>query len=106
MSGNSKEYTLKVEKECDLVICLSHLGYKYENLNKPSDVLLAAKTRHTNLIIGGHTHTFLKTPTKIINTLGYEVLVNQVGCFGVHVGRVDFYLDLDTIRNKAQVLTV
>jgi len=100
------EYTLKVEKECDLVICLSHLGYKYENLNKPSDVLLAAKTRHTNLIIGGHTHTFLKTPTKIINTLGNEVLVNQVGCFGVHVGRVDFYLDLGTIRNKAQVLTV
>lgn len=52
---------LKQEK-CDLVICLSHLGYHYRQ-EKISDLKLAALTKDIDLIIGGHTHTFLKKPT-------------------------------------------
>ena len=48
-------------KGCDLVICLSHLGYHYKkNPDKISDLILAKSTSNIDLIIGGHTHTFLK----------------------------------------------
>ena len=52
---------LKEDEHCDLVICLSHLGYNYRNNEtKISDLKLAAVTKNIDLIIGGHTHTFLK----------------------------------------------
>ncbi len=89
------EQKLKIEEKCDLVICLSHLGYAYENTNRPHDLDLASKTEHTNLIIGGHTHTFLDKPTIKKNKRGNNVLVNQVGCYGINLGRIDFYLDND-----------
>jgi 5'-nucleotidase len=47
------------------------------------------------LIIGGHTHTFLDKPTVAKNLVGKDVLVNQVGCYGINLGRIDFYLDND-----------
>lgn len=83
---------LKQEKKCDLVICLSHLGYEYDS-NKVSDVQLAKATKDIDLIIGGHTHTFLEKPTVVHNKVGEKVLINQVGCFGLYLGRIDFYLD-------------
>ena len=87
------ERRLKEDEKCDLVICLSHLGYEYENPNKPDDLKLAKQSKYTDLIIGGHTHTFLDKPTLVTNADGREILVNQVGCFGVNLGRIDFYFD-------------
>jgi len=88
------ERVLKEEEQCDLVICLSHLGYSYNSKEqKPDDLTLASKTNHTNLIIGGHTHTFLDKPDIVLNNKGKEVLVNQVGCYGINLGRIDFYFD-------------
>ncbi|NBU82154.1 MAG: bifunctional metallophosphatase/5'-nucleotidase [Flavobacteriaceae bacterium] len=85
---------LKQEQNCDLVICLSHIGYQYKNEpNKISDVKLAALTQDIDLIIGGHTHTFLDKPTILKNAVGKDVLVNQVGCYGINLGRIDFYFD-------------
>jgi 5'-nucleotidase len=85
---------LKYEKKCDLVICLSHLGYKYkEEPNKICDTKLATLTKDIDLIIGGHTHTFLDKPTVLKNLDEKEVLVNQVGCYGINLGRIDFYFD-------------
>ena len=88
---------LKKENKCDLVICLSHLGYKYskDDANKISDLKLAEQTKDIDLIIGGHTHTFLDKPTIVKNLEGKEVLVNQVGCYGINLGRIDFYFDND-----------
>jgi 5'-nucleotidase len=88
---------LKQEKKCDLVICLSHLGYKYKDEpDKICDLKLAGLTQDIDLIIGGHTHTFLDKPTVLKNAIGQDVLVNQVGCYGVNLGRIDFYLDSNT----------
>ena len=85
---------LKNKEKCDIVICLSHLGYEYKNEpNKPSDLVLARKTKDIDIIIGGHSHTFLDKPTVEKNLDGKEVLVNQVGCYGINLGRIDFYLD-------------
>ncbi|WBL23083.1 bifunctional metallophosphatase/5'-nucleotidase [Zunongwangia sp. HRR-M8] len=83
---------LKNEENCDLVICLSHLGYKYDS-QKIDDHKLAAKTDNIDLIIGGHTHTFLDKPTVIKNKVDKEVMINQVGCYGLYLGRIDFYLN-------------
>lgn len=84
---------LKEEEKCDLVICLSHLGYSNRNSPRIDDVKLAAKTKDIDLIIGGHSHTFLPKPTIAENSVGEKVLINQVGCYGINVGRIDFYFD-------------
>jgi len=83
---------LKQEEKCDLVICLSHLGYHYDS-DKIDDLKLASQTKDIDLIIGGHTHTFLPKPTVTKNLEGKKVLVNQTGWAGVNLGRIDFYLD-------------
>jgi 5'-nucleotidase len=88
---------LKEEKQCDLVICLSHLGYQYKS-DIVSDLKLATATQNIDLIIGGHTHTFLPKPTVIKNKKGENILVNQVGAYGVNLGRIDFFFDAE--KNK------
>ncbi|MFC4097009.1 bifunctional metallophosphatase/5'-nucleotidase [Euzebyella saccharophila] len=99
------ETTLKEAEACDLVICLSHLGYEYKRESKPSDLSLAANTRYTDLIIGGHTHTFLDKPTIVKNKLEREILVNQVGCFGINLGRIDFYFNA-AMNGKAEGVSI
>lgn len=94
------DYTkfLRNEKRCDLVICLSHLGYEYrEEPSKISDVHLAAKTEGIDLILGGHTHTFFDEPRNFTNKAGRNVLVNQVGWAGLFLGRLDYYFN----RNRS-----
>jgi len=97
---------LKEDEKCDLVICLSHLGYHYKN-EKISDLELASKTKNIDLIIGGHTHTFLPKPTVTKNNVGENVLVNQVGCYGINLGRIDFYFDNDkNLASKGKSIIV
>ncbi|WP_298153289.1 bifunctional UDP-sugar hydrolase/5'-nucleotidase [Flavobacterium sp.] len=98
---------LKKEEKCDLVICLSHLGYAYkDDPEKICDLKLAAQTKDIDLIIGGHTHTFLDKPTIVKNLDGNDVLVNQVGCYGINLGRIDFYFDQDQKSNVSRVISV
>ena len=98
---------LKENKNCDLIICLSHLGYHYKNTQKVSDLKLAAATKDIDLIIGGHTHTFLPKPTLVKNVNNETVIVNQVGAYGVNLGRIDFYFDNQSnkeISNKTIIV--
>lgn len=98
----SKEMTriLKEDEQCDLIICLSHIGYFYKSApDRISDLNLAKATKDIDLIIGGHTHTFLDKPTVVKNLDNKNMLVNQVGCYGINLGRIDFYFDSD--KNKA-----
>ena len=90
---------LKEKEKCDLIICLSHLGHLYkENPNKVCDVSLAKSTKNIDLIIGGHTHSFLEKPTIVNNLEGKKVIINQVGCWGLYLGQIDFYFDSN--KNK------
>lgn len=100
------EKNLKVYEKCDLVICLSHLGYEYKYEDKPDDISLAKKTTYTDLIIGGHTHTFLDKPTLVKNKKDQDVLVNQVGCYGINLGRIDFYFDKNNKSANGVSITV
>jgi 5'-nucleotidase len=83
---------LKNDLKCDLVICLSHLGYKYA-LSKVSDQVLAKNNRNIDLIIGGHTHTFMDQPEDVQNLSGRITSINQVGFAGINLGRVDYYFE-------------
>lgn len=95
--ANEQAALLKNEQHCDLVICLSHLGYKY-NSNKVSDCVLATQSKDIDLIIGGHTHTFLKNAVLLENKEGEEVLISQVGFGAIKLGKIDFYLKKEGIK--------
>ncbi|MNK02311.1 Trifunctional nucleotide phosphoesterase protein YfkN precursor [compost metagenome] len=92
---------------CDIVICLSHLGYEYKT-NQVSDKVLAASTTGIDVIIGGHTHTFLEELQEFKNKEGKAVFVNQVGYAGLKLGRIDIELCQDsgkvTIASTNQLL--
>jgi 5'-nucleotidase len=88
-TARSVSERLKKREGCDLVVCLSHLGYEYDT-PKPSDKIIAKETEHIDLILGGHTHTFLDEPTVLRNKFGHDVLINQVGWAGLRLGRLDF----------------
>ena len=86
------ESDLKNDHHCDLVICVSHLGLSYEH-NKLSDKSLAPQTKYTDLIVGGHTHSFLEKPLVLKNTDGNPILVNQAGWAALETGKIDFVFD-------------
>ncbi len=86
------ESVLKNEHKCDLVICLSHLGLSYEH-NKISDVTLAPQTKYTDLIVGGHTHSFLEKPLVLKNADGNPIVVNQAGWAALETGKIEFLFD-------------
>ena len=85
------EHLVRNEK-CDLVICLSHLGYRYRE-SKVSDQILADRSEHIDIIIGGHTHTFMDKPETRNNRVGKPVVINQVGWAGLILGKLDVYLE-------------
>ena len=79
------------KNNCDLIICLSHLGDKYQD-NKVSDEILAKENFDIDLIIGGHTHRFFDAPRVYKNRSGGDTIVNQVGWGGIQLGRLDYFI--------------
>jgi len=99
---------LKKTEKCDLVICLSHLGYTYKNEpSKICDLKLAEKSRNIDIIIGGHTHTFLDKPTLVQNLDNQTVIVNQVGCYGINLGKIDVVFEKSKeIKSQHDVISI
>lgn len=94
-------------QQVDMIIALSHLGYQYPG-EKVSDRVLAREVEGLDLIIGGHTHTFLNQPVNLKSNYGKEVMVNQVGWAGINLGRIDCYFSRDKRKKRlqGQALTV
>ena len=89
---------LKHDEKCDLVICLSHLGYKYDS-KKVSDIHLAQNSESIDLILGGHTHTFMDAPDTQRNKKGDPVVIHQVGWAGMRLGKIDVTFERN-MKNK------
>ncbi|MCH7409100.1 metallophosphatase [Belliella sp. DSM 111904] len=70
-------------KKCDLTICLSHLGYQ-------SDLKLSDEVTGIDLILGGHTHTFLDEPIVKLDAHNHKTIINQVGTGALRLGKLDF----------------
>lgn len=79
---------LRKKENCDLVVCLSHLGFRYAD-EKPSDVLMASQVSGIDVIIGGHTHTVLENPEQCKQPDGAITYVCQTGHSGIRLGRID-----------------
>lgn len=103
--ANEVSHHLKHKEKCDFIICLSHLGYTYE-YDKVSDLKVAAATEHIDLIIGGHTHTFLKEPTLVKNKIGNDVVINQIGWGGVNLGHLIFEFEKNKFKKQLKQHTV
>lgn len=73
---------LKEEKNCDMVIALTHIGYNNDKFS--SDVLLAGSTRNIDIIVGGHSHTFLEEIKFVENLDGKQIPIVQNGCWGLN----------------------
>ena len=99
--ANYYSYYLKISLGCDLVICLSHLGFKY-NTKKISDKVLACQTNNIDLIIGGHTHTFLNEPVIVRNMDKKNVQIAQVGWAGINIGRIDYFFNQKSCVKKVR----
>lgn len=105
VSANTTANLLKKKEGCDMVICLSHLGDKYED-NRVSDEVLAKESYDIDLIIGGHTHRFFDVPRVYKNKRDSDVIVNQVGWAGLQLGRLDFNFSAEKNKNLVNANTV
>ena len=98
-TANHYASILKKDQKCNLVICLSHLGLKYKS-KRISDITFSKQTTNIDLIIGGHTHTFLKKPISQLNADNKEVLINQVGWAGINIGKIDFHFSKNGAKKQ------
>ena len=87
-AANEVADLLKNKEGCDVVICLSHLGWKSGPLNPASDETLIANTRNIDVVLGGHSHSLFVTPEYYENLDGKKVPNYQMGKSGVYVGKM------------------
>jgi 5'-nucleotidase len=90
-SANETAAFLKEKENCDLVVCLSHLGY-FPKEDRVGDITLAKESCNIDIILGGHTHTFLRFADSRLNRNGEPVIINQTGDRGIYMGRLDVLL--------------
>jgi 5'-nucleotidase len=88
-------HLLKKDMKCDLVICLSHLGYSFKD-DQVSDVVLSKQSKNIDLLLGGHSHTPIEKPYVFRNSDNEEIIICQEGWAGIMLGRIDYYM----IKNR------
>lgn len=94
--ANDMASLLKNKEKCDLVICLSHLGWESEGMG---DQMVISHSRNIDLVLGGHSHSFFKTLRYVKNLDGKEIPVDQNGKSGIYVGKITLDFTKAT-RNK------
>ncbi len=92
-------HLLREQHHCEAVIALSHLGFVGYR-NEPGDMDLAKQVRGIDLIVGGHTHTFLAAPQRITNAFQEDTHIVQVGHSGVWLGQVDLHFAENHVQIK------
>jgi len=85
---------LRNKKKCDVVICLSHLGWNMMPTNIDDSVMIAG-SKNIDLVLGGHSHTFFKDLKYVKNSEGMNVPIDQNGNHGIFIGKMTM-----TIRNR------
>ena len=85
-TANEIARKLKEDEKCDLVVCLSHLGWDLKP--RPDDAQLIAATRNIDIVLGGHSHTYMEHLEWVNNIDGKPVPTEQNGRLGAYVGRI------------------
>ncbi len=91
--ANETAELLKKKEKCDVVICLSHLGWDIDGID---DTELVPGTRNIDLVLGGHSHTYFKNLEYLKNLDGQDVPIDQNGKSAIWVGKIT----LDIVKNK------
>jgi len=91
--ANEMANILKKKEKCDVIICLSHLGWNIDGID---DTEMVAGTRYIDLVLGGHSHTYFKQLEYLKNLDGHEVPIDQNGKSAIWVGK----MTLDVVKNK------
>lgn len=81
---------LRKQEKCDLVICISHLGWE---VSEYPDELFLKQTQGCDLVLGGHTHTYMPTLEYAPDKTGRLIPVDQNGKHGVFVGKLILNLE-------------
>lgn len=85
-----KKYVKALKKQgCDLIILLTHCGYSDGTVQNPDDQKIAANSEGVDIIIGGHSHTYIEKPCIVTNKAGKPVVIVQAGEKGTEIGRLD-----------------
>ncbi len=87
---------LRAQERCDVVVLLSHLGYDSQGRGW-DDLRIAKAVPGIDVIIGGHSHTFLEAPVTVVHE-GGKTHINQVGFAGVNLGRMDLTVARGQLR--------
>ena len=82
--------TLRKEERCDLIVCLSHLGW---DIGGDDDQALVSSTSGIDILLGGHSHTTFRHPHSLRDQSGHEVLADHVGKNARFVGTVEVIME-------------
>lgn len=85
-TGNRVAALLKRDEKCDVVVCISHLGWSDSPLK--DDQLLISRSRDIDLVLGGHSHTYFKTLRYVKNAEGRDIPDDQNGKSGIFIGKI------------------
>jgi 5'-nucleotidase len=80
------------DRGCSLIVCLSHMGHRHRG-SRPSDTVLAQEVSGIDLVLGGHSHTFMESPDIYLRSDGGQCLIHQVGWGGMRLGRIDVVME-------------
>jgi 5'-nucleotidase len=77
---------LKGKMKCDMVICLSHLGW--DSTNGLNDQQTFTQTRGVDLVLSGHSHTYADKMYYVTDLDGRQVPIDHQGKHGIWIGRL------------------
>ena len=89
--GNRVAAELKHDKKCDVVICVSHLGWLRPD--EMGDQKVLASSKDIDLVLGGHSHSYFKALRYVNNADGKAVPVDQNGKNAMYVGKLTLSFD-------------
>jgi len=89
LCANNEAALLKVKEKCDIVVCLSHLGFSQQG-DQPDNQKLAQRSEHIDIIISGHNRNLLSGPSIILNKLKQEVIISHSAWDGLMLGKTTF----------------
>ena len=78
------------KKKCDLIVCISHLGWEVSEF---PDNRVIQETEGIDLVLGGHSHTYLQQLEWVNDKSGRRVPVDQNGKHGAFVGKLTLSLE-------------
>ena len=84
--ANEMAFKLKHKEKCDLVICVSHLGW--EPITQMGDPMMISHSRNIDIVLGGHSHSYFLKPQVVKDADGKDVPVDQNGKHAVFVGKL------------------